>query len=143
GAAAAEPALAQSVQQTSDERIDFDIAAQPLSSAVSEFARQAQVNALYYSDDLRRLSSPPLRGSYTRQQALDLLLARSGYNGHINGGNLVLAQEQSPRPQRPSAASGAETSQTANDAAEESEEEIVVTGTRIRGANPAGANVIT
>lgn len=86
GAVAAEPAHAQDLQQISDERIEFDIAAQPLSSALSEYARQARVNALYFSDDLRGLSSPALRGSYTRQQALDLLLAHSGYNGRINGG---------------------------------------------------------
>jgi iron complex outermembrane recepter protein len=145
GATAAEPAFAQDVQQISDERIEFDIAAQPLSSALSEFARQAHVNALYFSDDLRRLPSPQLRGSYTRQQALDLLLARSGYNGRISGGNLVLAQERSSRPQQASAASGAETTQASNVAngGTEDEEEIVVTGTRIRGAVPAGANLLT
>lgn len=145
GGVAAQPALAQHIQQISDERIEFEIAAQPLSSALSEFARQARVNALYFSDDLRGLSAPQLRGSYTRQQALDLLLARSGYNGRISGGNLVLAQEQSSRPQRESAASGAETTQASNVAngGTEDEEEIVVTGTRIRGAVPAGANLLT
>lgn len=143
GAATAEPALAQSVQQISDERIEFDIAAQPLSSALSEFARQAQVNALYFSDDLRRLSSPQLRGSHTRQQALDLLLARSGYNGRISGGNLVLAQEQSSRPQRESAARGAETTRASNAAVSDGEEEIVVTGTRLRGESPSPVTTIS
>ena len=89
-ATAAEPALAQDIQQISDERIEFDIAPQPLSSALSEFARQAHVNALYFSDDLRGLSSPPLSGSHTRQQALDLLLARSGYSGLISGWSVPL-----------------------------------------------------
>lgn len=150
GAISAEPALAQDLLQISDERVEFDIAAQPLSSALSEFARQARVNALYFSDDLRGLSSPQLRGSYTRQQALDLLLARSGYNGRISGGNLVLAQEQSSRPQRESAANGAvDSTQATADTDEpgadgaQPDEEIVVTGTRIRGAVPAGANLLT
>ncbi|MDX2275618.1 MAG: TonB-dependent receptor [Hyphomonadaceae bacterium] len=150
GAAVTEPALAQSVQQISDERIEFDIAAQPLSGALSEFARQARVNALYFSDDLRGLSSPQLRGSYTRQQALDLLLARSGYSGRISDGNLVMAQEQSSRPQRESAANGAvDSTQATADTDEpgadgaQPDEEIVVTGTRIRGAVPAGANLLT
>ena len=148
GAVAAEPALAHDLQQISaDERVQFDIAAQPLSAALSEFARQARVNALYFSDDLRGLSSPPLRGSFTRQQALDLLLARSGYSGRISGGNLVLAQEQSARPQQDSAAnSGAETAQPASTTADDEavpDEEIVVTGSRIRGAAPVGANLVT
>lgn len=107
GAVTAEPAFAQQLQQVSaDERIAFDIASQPLSSALSEFARQANVNALYFSDDLRGVSSPPLRGAFTRQEALDQLLARSGYSGRISGANLVLIQD-TPRPQRESAASGA------------------------------------
>ena len=145
GAITYEPAHAQDLQRVStDERVQFDITAQPLSTALGEFARQAHVNALYFSDDLRGLSSPPLRGSFTRQQALDLLLARSGYNGRISGGNLVLAQEQTPRPQQGSAAhSGAETDQPAPDTQDQNaDEEIVVTGTRIRGAPPVGANVI-
>ncbi len=136
GAVAAEPALAQDLQQISDERVEFNIAAQPLSSALSEFARQAQINALYFSDDLRGVSSLALRGSYTRQQALDLLLGRSGYNGRISGGNLVLTQEQSSRPQREGAASGAETAQTdASQGADGAPEEIVITGTRLRGSD--------
>jgi hypothetical protein len=45
GAVAAEPALAHDLQQISaDERVQFDIAAQPLSAALSEFARQARVS---------------------------------------------------------------------------------------------------
>lgn len=142
---AAEPAFAQHLQQVSaDERVQFDIAAQPLSGALSEFARQANVNALYFSDDLRGLSSPPLRGSFTRQQALDFLLARSGYNGRINGANLVLVQEQTTRPQREGAESGADTAQVGgSQSAEDAPEEIVVTGTRIRGAVPAGANLLS
>lgn len=146
GAVTAEPAIAQELQRVSaDERIEFDIASQPLSSALSEFARQARVNTLYFSDDLRGLSSTAVRGSFTREEALTRLLARSGYSGRINGGNLVLVQEQSSRPQRESAANGAETTQASSAAVRgnEGEEEIVVTGTRIRGAAPAGANVLT
>lgn len=144
GAAGIEPALSQDLQQVSDERIEFDIAAQPLSGALTEFARQSRINALYFSDDLSGLSSPQLRGSYTPQQALDLLLARSGYSGRISGENLVLAQEQSSRPQRESAATnGAEGRSDADEGGSGAEDELVVTGTRIRGAAPAGAHIET
>ena len=147
----AEPALAQELQQiSSDERIAFDIAAQPLSSALSEFARQARLNALYFSDGLGGLSAPTLRGAYTRQQALDLLLDRTGHSGRIDGRNFILVQEQSSRPQRDSAATGAaERAQAAASVESErpqldpSDEEIIVTGTSIRGAVPAGSNLIT
>ncbi len=141
------PAFAQDLQRVStNERVQFDIAGQPLSSALGEFARQAHVNALYFSDSLRGLSSPPLHGSYTPQDALDLLLVRSGFNGHISGGNLVLVQEQTPRPQPDSAVrSGADTDQRAEHSgnSEGRDETIVVTGTRIRGAHPAGSNLTT
>lgn len=145
GAVAADPAIAQEVQRVSaDERIAFDITAQPLSSALSEFARQARVNALYFSDDLNGLSSPALRGSFTREEALTRLLARSGYSGRINGANLVLVQEQSSRPQRDSAAAnGAEPERTAiSQPDRDGQEEIVVTGTRLRGQGPSPVTVI-
>lgn len=144
GAMASEPALAQDIQQISDERIAFDIAAQPLSSALSEFARQARVNALYFSDDLRRFSSAPLHGSYTRQQALDLLLAQSGYNGRISGGNLVLVQDRPTRPQRASVESGAEITQTATEPDQTTSDDtgLVVTGTRLPGHGPSPVTII-
>ena len=152
-AAASEPALAQELQHVSaDERVQFDIAGQPLSSALGEFARQAHVNALYFSDDLHGLSSPPLRGSFTRQQALDLLLERSGYNGRISGGNLVLVQERAARPQQDSAAHNGDAavqpnaSNTQGSNSEDNagaDEEIVVTGTRIRGTAPVGSELVT
>jgi outer membrane receptor protein involved in Fe transport len=148
GAVAAKPAPAQELQQVSvDERVQFDIAAQPLSGALSEFARQARVNALYFSDDLRGLTSPPLQGAFTRQEALDRLLARSRYSGHITGTNLVLVENDPALPQRGSAASSAVERGALADAGRPDEnpheEEIVVTGTRIRGAPPAGSNVLT
>jgi len=47
--AAAHPALAQQIPASvrADERVSFSIAAQPLSSALSDYARQAGVNALW------------------------------------------------------------------------------------------------
>jgi len=142
--ATAHPALAQQIPASvrTDERVSFNIAAQPLSSALSDYARQAGLNALYLSEGLRGLNAPVLAGEFTREEALDRLLRGSGYSGRINGANLVLVQDAS-RPQRESAAaSGAETVED-EDASAEADEEIVVTGTRIRGAAPAGSHVIT
>ena len=141
---AAEPASAQQIPASvrADERVEFDIPAQSLSSALSEFARQAGVNALYFSDDLRSRSAPTINGAYTREEALNRLLEGSGYSGRISGANLVLVQD-APRPQRESAASSGAESDEDEPGAADGEEEIVVTGTRIRGAAPVGANVQT
>jgi iron complex outermembrane recepter protein len=140
------PAIAQEITAgvRGEERIEFRIPAQPLSSALSDFARQASVNALYFNDDLSRRSSTALFGWHTRENALELLLRGSGYSGRINAGNLILIQDPS-RPQRESApASGAESEAERTNGATpaDGEHEIIVTGTRIRGANPAGANVL-
>lgn len=142
--ATAHPALAQQIPASvrTDERVSFNISAQPLSSALSDFAHQAGVNALYFNDGLRGLSAPAIEGDFTRQEALNRLLQGSGYSGRINGGNLILVQDAS-RPQRESAAvNGAETAEAEQSAADD-EEEIVVTGSRIRGAAPPGSHVIT
>ena len=141
--ATAHPALAQQIPASvrADERVSFSIPAQPLSTALSDYARQAGVNALYFSEGLQGLHAPALDGEFTRQEALARLLRGSGYSGRIDGGNLVLVQDAS-RPQRESAAaSGAEPAE-ANDS-DQDEEEIIVTGTRIRGAVPAGSNLFT
>ncbi len=142
GGVTAEPAFAQDLQQVSDERVSFTIAAQPLSSALSDYARQAGVNALYFSEGLHGLRAPAVAGDFTREEALDRLLRGSGYSGRINGANLVLVQDAS-RPQRESAVVNGADVASNQESATDNQEEIVVTGTRIRGAAPAGSHVIT
>lgn len=133
-------------------RISYDIAAQPLSSALNEFARQTGVRVLYRYDELASRSAPPLRGSYTREEALRLLLDGSGLRAELDGSGAIRL-EANARPQQQSAASGAsetepvspQTERQAERRSDEApaEEVIVVTGTNIRGAHPAGANLIT
>jgi hypothetical protein len=61
GAVAAQPALAQDLQQISaDERIEFDIPAQPLSSALSEFVHRLR-KRLSQQCELRARLRPPFR----------------------------------------------------------------------------------
>lgn len=97
--AAFEPSFAQAIPASvrTEERIEFSIAAQPLSGALSEFARQAAVNALYFDDDLRGRSAPQVAGTYTREEAFVRLLDGPGYSCRVNGANLVLVQN-APRP---------------------------------------------
>jgi TonB-dependent Receptor Plug Domain len=116
--AQAPPASAPSVEMA------FDIEAQPLSSALTEFARQAGVRVLYPYEELSRVQAQGVRGRFSANEALTRLLANSGYRATIENGTLSL------EPTRPQYANGAE-------------DEIVVTGSRIRGVAPAGANVIT
>ena len=123
----AAPALAQTAPaSTPAAEINFNIEAQPLSSALTEFARQSGVRVLYPYEELARVRAPAVQGRFSADEALTRLLAGSGYSASIQDGELHLASQ---RPQY---------GETDSD----TQEEIVVTGTRIRGAHPAGANVI-
>jgi len=71
---AAPPAFAQEVQQGHD----FDIPAQPLSSALELFSRQAGVQILFPYDRTAARRSDAIRGRMTAEAALLRLLAGSG-----------------------------------------------------------------
>lgn len=121
------PASAQSVDQASRaataER-DFDIPAQALSSALLRFAEQSDLQILFSQEDVAGMTSRPVRGRLTPEAALAQLLPLDAPRIEIAGDRVV--RTDLPRPQYA-----------------ESDEEIVVTGTRIRGAAPAGAHVLT
>jgi len=68
----------------------LDIPAQPLSSALTEFGRQANVQILYDPDQLRGLTSPALRGDLEIGEALDTLLAGTNISYRIDGNSVVL-----------------------------------------------------
>jgi hypothetical protein len=56
----------------------FDIAAQSLSSALNEFARQSQQQILFAPDIVAQKLSVPIRGEMQSLSALKLLLKNSG-----------------------------------------------------------------
>jgi hypothetical protein len=97
GAVAAEPALAQELQRvSSDERVQFDIAAQPLSSALSEFARQARINALYFSGwsiALRGMPGTHAAGASGIRDTVDTHLGRIAVASLLSGALSVAANE--------------------------------------------------
>lgn len=123
------PASAQSVDQASRvataER-DFDIPAQALSSALLRFAEQSDLQILFSQEDIAGMTSRAVRGRLTPEAALAQLLPQGAPRIEIAGDRVV--RTDLPRPQYAESDSG---------------EEIVVTGTRIRGAAPAGSHVIT
>jgi outer membrane receptor protein involved in Fe transport len=123
------PAWAQSAPAPADAtEVDYDIPAQPLSSALLRFAEQSGLQVLFAQNDVEGLSSRPLRGRFTPEAALAELLPSGAPRIEIAGDQIVRVG-----PARP---------QYAGDEGDTGSEEIVVTGTRIRGAAPAGANVL-
>lgn len=98
----APPAAAQQLGEPAAATLRYDIPAQPLSGALTEFARQSGVTILFPHERLARLHAPALRGAYARDEALALLLANSGFEASLNERGAIQLVEQA-RPQRQSA----------------------------------------
>ena len=153
-----------------DELYQLDIEEQALGSALKSFAEQSGLQVVYYAALAEGKSAPALRGEYTAIDALDQLLTGSdltystvdertytiaaapaavNQRGDRDSGNatpaaapLLIAQQPTPTP---AAASTDETQIEADVKAEPARpmEEILVTGTLIRGAeNPTVPMVV-
>lgn len=102
---------------------DYDIAARDLKGALRELARESGLELLAVSDDLRGKPAPALKGHYTPQEALALLLRGTGLSADIAGRTIYVRGRSEPQI----AADGSQTGPLTD---------IVVTGSRIRGATP-------
>jgi iron complex outermembrane receptor protein len=58
--------------------IAFDLPAQPLSTSLDRIAEASGTNLIYSDASVQGLTAPPLKGRYTVQQALDLVLDERG-----------------------------------------------------------------
>lgn len=107
--------------------LDYDIPAQPLSSALVRFAQTSRLQVLFAQESVDGLTSRPLHGRFTPEDALRALLPDGAPRIEVSGDRIV----ETPAP--PTRTEGAVTTG----------DEIVVTGTRIRNAAPVGANLTT
>ncbi|MCQ8130545.1 TonB-dependent siderophore receptor [Methylomonas rivi] len=71
----------------------FDIAPQPLYSALSALAEQSGVQFVYNSEMVKGISSPGVSGRYSVEGALKRLLAGSGIGYRFNSGNTVTLEK--------------------------------------------------
>jgi len=85
--------MAQAATQT------FNIPPQPLAEALISFGRQAGLQVSAESASIQGISSPGVRGTMTRDQALNALLSGTGMVYRINGPMVAI--------ERPGAATGA------------------------------------
>ncbi len=107
---------------------DYDIAAQDLKTALREVARASGLELLAISDDLRGKKAPALNGHFTPDDALAQLLRGTGLSAEISGGTIYIRGREEPRIAADDVQSGSVT-------------DIVVTGTRIRGALPSSPTI--
>lgn len=151
------PAWAQGVL---DKRIAFDIPAQPLESALIEFSRQANVQLIMSTNALRGYATRGLKGEEAARSALMKLLADTDLEFVANGNTVQIRSVPAAHATRTSvirlaggqAANDSQAAESSRQAAsstigDEPEsslrvEEVVVTGTHIRGAGQSASPVL-
>ncbi|HEV2653292.1 MAG TPA: TonB-dependent siderophore receptor [Rhizomicrobium sp.] len=83
-------ALAPAAAQTA-QTFAFDVAPQPLSTAVLAFARQANVQVVFGAPIAEGLRSAPLAGRFTLQDAMTRLLSGTGLDWRMAGGTITIS----------------------------------------------------
>lgn len=109
---------------------DYALPAQDLSRSVRAVAAASHRNIIASADLLAGRTAPALVGRHQARQALDILLRGSGLEVEVVGDALLVRpSDRAARPEpTPRAAA---------------DDELVITGTRIRGSAPVGAPLIT
>ncbi len=82
--------LALQMQAAVAQPVRFDIPAQPLASALDQFARQAGLQLVFAPSIAADRQAPALRGEQDVRQALDALLQGSGLSGRVGEGTLTV-----------------------------------------------------
>ena len=168
-AGAVMPALSAEAQTIeTSRRVQFDIAAQPLVTALQRYSEQAKVQVTAPSELVRQIQVPALQGEYDVVQALHRILDGAGLSFEfINEGAVAIRMRsddsRSPNMQTISAtwesgednargsslkvAQATETGTAETERADTTSriqlEEVIVTGSHIRGAQNLSSPVIT
>ncbi|WP_343699618.1 TonB-dependent receptor [Caulobacter sp.] len=121
----------QALAQTRDAVQTYDIKAQDLGRALAAVAQISGREVIAPSDLVAGRTAPALRGRYGADQAFERLLANSALVLVPVGDKLIVRRALSTAQGEPQAGDPEVLS------------ELVVTGTRIRGAAPVGANLIS
>jgi iron complex outermembrane receptor protein len=91
--------LGLQLQLVAAQSMSFDVPAQPLAQALSQFARQAGLQLTYSSELVQGRQARALTGSHDVRQGLAALLEGSGLQGRIEGGTLTLAPAAANAPE--------------------------------------------
>ena len=152
------------IEQLGSTPIEFSIEAQSVPAALSEFAHQAQVQFLFISEGYEHVRANAVAGTYSRPDAIELLLAGTGLKAKFAAPTLVSVTHDDAEgsvtnrpehlhsaPQEASAHSPVNRTPGTVDVADPKSasaaarpiEEIVVTGSNIRGVGSTGAMTLT
>jgi iron complex outermembrane receptor protein len=122
----------------------YNIPAGSLKSALDAYARQSGRQVIYKSDEVRSARSPGAKGALSADAALRALLAGTGFTVRNDASGAVAIVRSAGDPTAADANSAAfATSGPQDPASQERErvkdEEIVVTGSNIRGSKPGAS----
>jgi iron complex outermembrane recepter protein len=134
------------VSQAEQANRQFAIAAQSLIPALNEFGRQSGRDILFSTEVADRKHSPGVSGQMSAEEALRTLLAGTGLRFRATNERTFLVETANVAPagaaspvNRGAKAAG-DDKETA--AQEPNVEKVTVTGTRVRGKEPVGSQVI-
>ena len=114
--------------QAANDLVDIKVAAMPAKSAFATFRSQTGLTVEWSNVDVSELTSKAVDGSMSAEQALEIMLAESGLKANrVDSRTFVISPEGEVSRTTRLAQSAAETE-------EEMLEEVIVTGTQIKGA---------
>jgi len=119
---------------------DFNIPAGALRTALDTFARQSGRQVIYRGDEVRSTRSPGVRGARSAEDALDAILAGTGFRAQKDSSGAFAVAKVGNAP---AAATAGTTGAGEAQPIESGAEEIVVTGTNIAGQRPVGSTIRT
>lgn len=118
-------------EQAQAQTREYNIPAGSLQSTLDAYARQSGRQVIYRVDDVRGSRSRGVRGNLTADAALDAVLLGTKFKVRIDSTGAIAIVQSEASPKAAQSRSSVEGAQNKN---EPIEQEIVVTGTRIRGA---------
>lgn len=129
---------------------NISIPAQSLSGALRAVAQQTGANILFMPSSVSGLQAHSLNGEMTAVQAVNVLIRDMNLEVIPDGSGGLLVRPAAPRraentaaPAPPPLPAPVERTASASNAEEIAAEEVVVTGTSIRGTAPIGSNLIS
>ncbi len=126
--------------------LDFSIQAQPLSSALIEFAKQANVQVLTAGSNLESARTRGVTGKYSASEAINRLLDGTAFVPEFTDATTVVIKPAPAKPAAPARSAEAHSSAAAVSPAPAQLEAVTVTGSHIPRAEiegPAPITVIT
>lgn len=125
-------------------RAAIRLEAQNLSSALTQLGRQTRTEIIFNPALVRGKRAPALSGSYPVAQAIDMLIAGHNLRARpTSGGAYVIEPQPAAAAGRTQQTSDAEPAPLDEGPGTAEEEEVVVTGTLLRGVAPTGTNVVS